>query len=105
MDVLCKYCGTIQQWNPSHPYCSKCGSPISEEDAETHINLRAGKEKQAIGLGIIALSLVIFHYFARYEGSLLAFIGILLWVWGKIINRRERKKGKSDSKAKGRGLK
>lgn len=78
-------------------YCSKCGSPVSEKDREIHINLRAGKEKQAIGIGIIALSLVIFHYFARYEGSLLACIGILLWMWGRIINRREREKAKSAS--------
>jgi ribosomal protein L37E len=94
MDVLCRTCGNIQKWNPDYPYCSKCGSPISEKDREVSINLRAGKDKQAIGIGIIALSIVIFHYFARYEGSLLAGIGLLLWIWGKIINNREKKKGK-----------
>jgi len=94
MDVLCRTCGNIQKWDPGHPYCSKCGSPVSEKDREVSINLRAGKDKQAIGIGIIALSIVIFHYFARYEGSLLAGIGLLLWIWGKIINNREKKKGK-----------
>ncbi len=97
MDVLCKFCGHIQKWNPDYPYCSKCGSPISEKDKRTNINLRAGKEKQGLGILIIALSLVIFHYFARYEGTLLASIGVLLWFWGKLINVREKKKLENSS--------
>ncbi len=92
MDVLCKTCGNIQKWDPSYPYCSKCGSPVSERDKETSINLKAGKDKQALGISIIALSVVIFHYLARYEGGLLSAIGLLLWVWGKLINNREKKR-------------
>lgn len=97
MNVLCKTCGNVQEWDSLYQYCSKCGSPVSEKDREVSINLRAGKNKQALGIGIIALSIVIFHYFARYEGGLLASIGILLWVWGKIINKREKKKAKIKS--------
>ncbi len=82
--------------DPNYPYCSKCGSPVSEKDREVSINLKAGKDKQALGIGLIALSVVIFHYFARYEGSLLAGIGLLLWIWGKIINNREKKKGRKE---------
>ncbi|MGQ9619185.1 MAG: hypothetical protein ACUVUG_09535 [Candidatus Aminicenantia bacterium] len=100
MEVLCKSCGNIQKWNPHYPYCSRCGSPVSEEDRETKVNLRAGKDKQTLGIGIIAVSAVIFHYFARYEGGLIACLGLLLWFWGKIINNRERKKLKSISDKK-----
>lgn len=95
MDVLCRTCGNIQRWNPNYPYCSKCGSPVSEKDREIFINLKAGKDKQALGIGLIALGILIFHYFARYEGSLITGIGLLLWIWGKIINNREKKKGKN----------
>lgn len=94
MDVLCRRCGNIQRWNPNYPYCSKCGSPVSEKDREVSIDLKAGKDKQALGIGLIALSIVIFHYFAKDEGSLIAGIGLLLWIWGKIINNREKKKVK-----------
>lgn len=94
MDVLCRRCGNIQRWNPNYPYCLKCGSPVSEKDREVSIDLKVGKDKQALGIGLIVLSIVIFHYFAKYEGSLIAGIGLLLWIWGKIINNREKKKVK-----------